>query len=81
MSDILENNNIEIQNLRKDNNINSNPECNKILFLSSFTKHKDRHGNMSLICNKERVCGYYKGVLIFTYSIIIIPTILYFIFR
>jgi hypothetical protein len=79
MTDIIENN-IEIQSFRNENNINSPPEGKKILFLSNFTNHKDRHGNMKLFCDNERVCGYYYGVLLFTYSIIFIPTVLYFIF-
>jgi hypothetical protein len=37
-------------------------------------------GKMKVICNGKRVCGSSIGILILTYFLIIIPTILFFIF-
>lgn len=34
-------------------------------------------GNAKFICNKKRLCGSSYGVLIVTYNLIILPTLLY----
>lgn len=39
-----------------------------------------RIGKMKLILGGERVCGQSYGILIFTYFLILIPSVLFFIF-